>query len=68
MKAPSIHGQNRNTSASACSSKKSSRGKVRSDVPYGDLAADEQALVVKAIHDSFAEVETKKYKVTCVCF
>src|SRR5665213_1181152 len=43
--------------------KKSSRGKVRSDVPYGDLAADEQALVVKAIHDSFAEVETKKYKV-----
>ena len=43
--------------------KKSSRGKVRSNVPYGDLAADEQALVVKAIHDAFAEVETKKYKV-----
>jgi excinuclease ABC subunit A len=43
--------------------KKSSRGKVRSNVPYGDLAAEEQALVVKAIHDSFAEVETKKYKV-----
>jgi excinuclease ABC subunit A len=43
--------------------KKSSRGKVRSNVPYGDLAADEQALVIKAIHDSFAEVETKKYKV-----
>jgi excinuclease ABC subunit A len=43
--------------------KKSSRGKVRSNVPYGDLKAEEQAIVVKAVHDSFAEVETKKYKV-----
>jgi excinuclease ABC subunit A len=43
--------------------KKNSRGKVRSNVPFGDLSADEQALVVKAVHDSFAEIETKKYKV-----
>ena len=43
--------------------KKSSRGKVRTNVPYGDLQAEEQAIVVKAILDSFADVETKKYKV-----
>ena len=43
--------------------KKTSRGKVRSNVPYGDLRPEEQAMVVQAIHDSFAEVETKKYKV-----
>jgi excinuclease ABC subunit A len=43
--------------------KKNSRGKVRSNVPFGDLSAEEQALVVKGVHDSFAEVETKKYKV-----
>jgi excinuclease ABC subunit A len=43
--------------------KKSSRGKVRWNVPYADLKSEEQALVVKAIHDFFAEVETKKYKV-----
>ena len=43
--------------------RKSSRGKVRWNVPYADLDSEEQALVVKAIHDFFAEVETKKYKV-----
>jgi excinuclease ABC subunit A len=43
--------------------KKASRGKVRSNVPYGDLSPAEQAAVVKAVHDFFAEVETKKYKV-----
>jgi excinuclease ABC subunit A len=43
--------------------KKSSGGKVRTNVPYGDLQAEEQAIVVKAILDSFADVETKKYKI-----
>jgi excinuclease ABC subunit A len=43
--------------------KKSSRGLVRWNVPYADLASEEQALVVKAVHDFFAEVEAKKYKV-----
>src|SRR6202034_949154 len=43
--------------------KKSSQGKVRSNVPYGDLRPAEQAIVVKAIHEAFAEVELKKYKV-----
>ena len=43
--------------------RKSSRGKVRWNVPYADLASEEQALVVTAIHDFFAEVEAKKYKV-----
>jgi excinuclease ABC subunit A len=43
--------------------RKASRGKVRLNVPYGDLLAAEQAAVVKAIHDFFSEVETKKYKV-----
>ena len=32
-------------------------------MPFGDLSADEQAAVVKAIHDFFREVESKKYKV-----
>ena len=43
--------------------KKSSRGKLRWNVPYADLEPAEQALVVKAVHDFFADVETKKYKV-----
>jgi excinuclease ABC subunit A len=43
--------------------RKSSRGQVRWNVPYADLESEEQALVVKAIHDFFAQVETKKYKV-----
>ncbi|MBV9768143.1 MAG: excinuclease ABC subunit UvrA, partial [Bryobacterales bacterium] len=43
--------------------KKVSRGKVRSNVPYGDLRPEEQTLVVRAIYDSFAEIEVKKYKV-----
>ncbi len=36
---------------------------VRLDVPYEDLSAAEQALVIKAIHRFFAQVERKKYKV-----
>jgi len=43
--------------------KKSSRGKVRWNVPYCDLSDAEQALVREGIRDFFAEVETKKYKV-----
>jgi excinuclease ABC subunit A len=43
--------------------KKSSRGKVRWNVPYADLNSEEQALVVQAVHDFFADVEAKKYKV-----
>ena len=43
--------------------KKSSRGKVRWNVPFCDLTAEEQALVYEQIHKFFAEVETKKYKV-----
>jgi len=43
--------------------KKTLRGQVRWNVPYGDLTAEEQALVVKAVHDFFGEVEAKKYKV-----
>jgi excinuclease ABC subunit A len=43
--------------------KKSSRGKVRCNVPYADLESEEQALVVKAVHEFFAEVGAKKYKV-----
>jgi excinuclease ABC subunit A len=43
--------------------KKALSGKVRWNVPHADLKSDEQALVVKAVHDFFAEVETKKYKV-----
>jgi len=60
MKEPSIRGQNHSTSGSVIQFKKSSRGKVRTNVPYGDLQAEEQAIVVKAILDSFADVETKK--------
>ncbi len=43
--------------------KKALRGQVRWNVPYGDLKAEEQAIVSKAIHEFFAEVEAKKYKV-----
>jgi excinuclease ABC subunit A len=43
--------------------KKSSRSKLRWNVPYADLKSEEQALVVKAIHDFFTDVEAKKYKV-----
>ncbi len=43
--------------------RKSARGKVRWNVPFCDLTAEEQAAVRDGIHDFFAEVETKKYKV-----
>ncbi len=43
--------------------KKLLRGKVRWDVPYCDLTAEEQAILAKTIQDFFAEVEAKKYKV-----
>jgi excinuclease ABC subunit A len=43
--------------------KKLSLGKVRWNVPYGDLRPEEQAMVVQAVHESFAEAEIKKYKV-----
>ena len=43
--------------------KKSSRGKVRWNVPFCDLTDTEQAVVREGIRDFFAEVETKKYKV-----
>ena len=43
--------------------KRASRGKLRSNVPFCDLTADEQAVVRQGIRDFFAEVETKKYKV-----
>ena len=43
--------------------RKSTRGKVRSNVPFCDLTAAEQKLVYEHIHKFFAEVEAKKYKV-----
>ena len=43
--------------------KKTSRGKVRWNVPFGDLREGEKALVYENIHAFFREVETKKYKV-----
>ncbi len=44
--------------------KKSSRGKVRWNVPFCDLTdAEDRALVREGIREFFAEVETKKYKV-----
>ncbi len=43
--------------------RKSARGKVRWNVPFCDLTEAEQAAVRDGIHDFFAEVETKKYKV-----
>ena len=43
--------------------RKSSRGKVRWNVPFCDLTAEEKQLVYDQVHKFFAEVETKKYKV-----
>jgi excinuclease ABC subunit A len=43
--------------------KKNARGKLRWNIPFCDLTADEQALVRQGIRDFFVEVETKKYKV-----
>jgi len=40
-----------------------SRGKVRLQVPYADLKADEKEFVRKHVFRFFAEVEKKKYKV-----
>ena len=39
------------------------RGKVRMNVAYGDLRAEEQAVVQAAVEEYFAEIEKKKYKV-----
>jgi len=43
--------------------KKAMKGRVRLNVPFGDLRVAEMELVYKGVHDFFAEVETKKYKV-----
>ncbi|MDT8068994.1 MAG: excinuclease ABC subunit UvrA [Terriglobia bacterium] len=43
--------------------KKGMRGKVRWNVPYADLSAEERAIAAKAIQEFFTEVEAKKYKV-----
>lgn len=44
--------------------KKSSKGKVRHNVPFADLKAEEQALVTEGIRKFFQKVvEPKKYKV-----
>jgi excinuclease ABC subunit A len=43
--------------------RKSTRGKLRWNVPFCDLTAQEQALVHEHVHKFFAQVETKKYKV-----
>ncbi len=40
-----------------------SKGKVRLDLPYGDLRADEKEFVRKHVIRFFTEVEKKKYKV-----
>ncbi len=39
------------------------RGKVRTNVPFQDLSADEKALIIGHIRKFFALVEAKKYKV-----
>jgi excinuclease ABC subunit A len=39
------------------------KGKVRFDVPVCELSEIEREILLKAIRDYFAEVETKKYKV-----
>jgi excinuclease ABC subunit A len=39
------------------------RGKVRMNVPYADLRAEEKAVVLASIRKFFEEVERKKYKV-----
>ncbi len=43
--------------------RKSTRGKVRWNIPFCDLTAAEQKLVYDHIYKFFAEVESKKYKV-----
>ncbi|MGD1096255.1 MAG: excinuclease ABC subunit UvrA, partial [Bryobacteraceae bacterium] len=43
--------------------RKATKGKVRTDVPFYELSADERALVYEHIRRYFREVETKKYKV-----
>jgi excinuclease ABC subunit A len=43
--------------------RKSSKGKVRWNVPFGDLKPEEQKIVYENVHRFFDEVETKKYKV-----
>jgi excinuclease ABC subunit A len=43
--------------------KSKSRGKVRLNVPYGDLKADEKEFVRKHVLRFFGDVERKKYKV-----
>ena len=43
--------------------RKSTRGKVRWNIPFCDLTVAEQKLVYDHIHKFFAEVEAKKYKV-----
>ena len=43
--------------------RKSFRGKLRWNVAFCDLTANEQKLVYDQIHKFFAEVESKKYKV-----
>src|SRR5207253_6320899 len=43
--------------------RKSSKGKVRWNVPFGDLKPEEQKLIYEHVHRFFEEVETKKYKV-----
>ncbi len=43
--------------------RKSARAKVRWNVPFGDLTADEKAVVYEGVRRFFEDVETKKYKV-----
>jgi excinuclease ABC subunit A len=39
------------------------KGKVRLNVPVGELRDDEREVLVRAVHEFFREVEQKKYKV-----
>jgi excinuclease ABC subunit A len=39
------------------------KGKVRFNVPFCELRAEERAIVIAAIREYFAEIEEKKYKV-----
>jgi excinuclease ABC subunit A len=43
--------------------RRSARGRVRFNVPYAELRAEEKAVVWEGVRRFFAEVETKKYKV-----
>jgi excinuclease ABC subunit A len=43
--------------------RRSARGRVRFTVPYIELRPEEKELVWQGIRESFAEIETKKYKV-----